>query len=171
MFRTYDVMVTSATAGGLRIPAIQDAILLASDHGPLRLLPTRMQDLGVTQCWLPPPSQSVSRQGYLPGQLYDFNTHYGSEAQLRKLLDDLRDAEIAPLADIVINHRCADQQDQNGCWNIFTCAQPPDALTAACTQQSAWQAPQRWLSADSALAPTKPQRPQLPPAMGGWLAL
>lgn len=99
-----------------------EAMFLAPDHGPLRLLPAWLQDLGVTQCWLPPPSQSVSRQGYLPCQLYDFNTPYGSEAQLRKLLSDLRAAGIAPLADIVINHRCADQQDQHGCWNIFTCA-------------------------------------------------
>jgi hypothetical protein len=79
----------------------------------------------VTQLWLPPPSQSVSKQGYLPGQLYDLNTPYGSEAQLRKLLKEARSAGIAPLADIVINHRCADEQDEHGRWNIFTCEPPP----------------------------------------------
>lgn len=72
--------------------------------------------------WLPPPSQSVSRQGYLPGQLYDLNTPYGSKQELVSLLQTLRAAGIAPLADIVINHRCADQQDDSGQWNIFTCA-------------------------------------------------
>jgi Alpha amylase, catalytic domain len=79
-----------------------------------------MQDLGVTQLWLPPPSNSVSRQGYLPGQLYDLNTPYGTKEELMALLKQVRSAGIAPLADIVINHRCADKQDEMGTWNIFT---------------------------------------------------
>ena len=94
-----------------------------------------MQDLGVTQVWLPPPSQSVSRQGYLPGQLYDLNTPYGSKEELTSLLKQFVEAGMAPLADIVINHRCADQQDETGQWNIFTCDLPDSAWL--CTEHFA----------------------------------
>ncbi|GKV04635.1 hypothetical protein SLEP1_g16775 [Rubroshorea leprosula] len=29
--------------------------------------------VGITHVWLPPPSQSVAPQGYMPGRLYDLN--------------------------------------------------------------------------------------------------
>jgi alpha-amylase len=57
-----------------------------------------IQDLGITQLWLPPPSQSVSKQGYLPGQLYDVNTPYGSSEDLINVIKALKSAGIAPLA-------------------------------------------------------------------------
>lgn len=44
---------------------------------------------GVTHVWLPPPSQSVSSEGYLPGQLYSLDSKYGTEAELRALCADL----------------------------------------------------------------------------------
>jgi glycosidase len=44
-------------------------------------------------------------QGYLPAQLYQLQSSYGSEQQLRQLLAGLKQAGISPLADIVINHR------------------------------------------------------------------
>ena len=46
-------------------------------------------------------------QGYLPAQLYQLQSSYGSEQQLRQLLAALKQAGISPLADIVINHRWA----------------------------------------------------------------
>jgi alpha-amylase len=78
-----------------------------------------LQAAGITHLWLPPPSQSVSAQGYLPGQLYNLNSQYGNEQQLRELNRKLREAGIRPVADIVINHRCADKQDENGVWNKY----------------------------------------------------
>jgi alpha-amylase len=60
-----------------------------------------------------------SEQGYLPGQLYNLNTHYGGPEELKALLDDLKAAGLSPVADIVINHRCADAQDENGVWNNY----------------------------------------------------
>ena len=83
----------------------------------------------MTQLWLPPPSNSVSKQGYLPGQLYDLDTPYGSKAELKALLSQLKEANISSLADIVINHRCADEQDEKGRWNKFAYAPAPACLT------------------------------------------
>lgn len=94
--------------------------MLSSSVGCRRGLP--LQELGVTQLWLPPPSNSVSKQGYLPGQLYDLDTPYGTKEELKGLLAQLKEAGIASLADIVINHRCADEQDEQGRWNKFACA-------------------------------------------------
>ena len=37
---------------------------------------------GITSVWLPPPSDSVSPQGYLPRDLYDINSAYGNEVRL-----------------------------------------------------------------------------------------
>ena len=62
---------------------------------------------GFTSVWLPPPSDSVSPQGYLPRDIYNLNSAYGSEGELRELLYELRDHELKAIADIVINHRCA----------------------------------------------------------------
>ena len=61
-------------------------------------------------------------QGYLPGQLYKLDSSYGNKEQLTELTTALKAAGLRPVADIVINHRCADQQDENGIWNMFKCA-------------------------------------------------
>lgn len=58
-------------------------------------------------------------QGYMPGQLYKLDSCYGNSQQLQGLLQKLKDAGIDPLADIVINHRCADTQDEHGRWNNY----------------------------------------------------
>ena len=44
-------------------------------------------------------------QGYMPGQLYNLNTPYGSKEDLKELIQCLKAAGISPMADIVINHR------------------------------------------------------------------
>jgi 1,4-alpha-glucan branching enzyme len=69
-------------------------------------------------------------QGYLPGQLYKLDSLYGSEAELKELLAALKEAGLVPVADIVINHRCADRQDENGLWNKFGCARTSHSLSA-----------------------------------------
>lgn len=50
----------------------------------------------------------------------DLNTRYGSDQELRNLCRELTAAGIQPIADIVINHRCADTQDADGNWRIFS---------------------------------------------------
>jgi hypothetical protein len=76
--------------------------------------------LGVTDLWLPPASQSVDKNGYLPGQLYNLDaSRYGKSMELRDLIDMLHTHNICAIADIVINHRTAGHQDPRGHWNIF----------------------------------------------------
>lgn len=77
-----------------------------------------LKAIGFTHAWLPPPSQSVAPQGYMPGQLYNLNSSYGNGEELMSLIKELKAANISPIADIVINHRCADEQ-VDGVWNKF----------------------------------------------------
>ena len=67
-------------------------------------------------------------QGYLPGQLYNLNSKYGNKEELQALLKAFKEAGVVTLADIVINHRCADAQDENGVWNTFRCLIPLPTL-------------------------------------------
>ncbi|KAL3134045.1 Alpha-amylase A type-1/2 [Trebouxia sp. C0010 RCD-2024] len=58
-------------------------------------------------------------QGYLPAQLYNLSSCYGNKEQLQSLTWTLNHVGIKPIADIVINHRCADVQNANGIWNSY----------------------------------------------------
>ena len=69
-----------------------------------------MASVGFTALWLPPPSDSVSEQGYLPRDLYNLNSRYGSEGDLRDCISVLHENDLKVIADIVINHRCAHNQ-------------------------------------------------------------
>ena len=55
--------------------------------------------------WFPPPSMSASfgPEGYLPTQLNNFNSYYGSESELRAVISAIKPAKA--VADVVINHR------------------------------------------------------------------
>ena len=64
-----------------------------------------IKDLGVTHVWFPPPSDSAAREGYLPRQLNNLNSAYGTESQLSEAIRSLRRVGIESIADIVINHR------------------------------------------------------------------
>ena len=63
-------------------------------------------------------------QGYLPTQLYDLTSRYGTKQDLQALTWALNHAGIKPIADIVINHRCADKQGRPGVYNIYRYVDP-----------------------------------------------
>lgn len=64
-----------------------------------------INDAGIDLIWMPPPSNSAAPQGYLPRELYNFDSAYGSEAELRNLINQYHTLDIKVISDIVINHR------------------------------------------------------------------
>ncbi|KAF7829434.1 alpha-amylase 3, chloroplastic [Senna tora] len=78
-----------------------------------------LASLGFSVIWLPPPTDSVSPEGYMPKDLYNLNSRYGNIDELKDLVKRFHQVGIKVLGDAVINHRCAQYQNQNGVWNIF----------------------------------------------------
>ncbi len=64
-----------------------------------------IKDAGIDLIWMPPPSNSAAPQGYLPRELYNFDSAYGTEAQLRNLINQYHALDMRVISDIVINHR------------------------------------------------------------------
>ncbi|CAJ2656874.1 unnamed protein product [Trifolium pratense] len=78
-----------------------------------------LSSLGFTVIWLPPPTDSVSPEGYMPRDLYNLNSRYGNIEELKDVVKTFHKFGIKVLGDAVLNHRCAQHQNQNGIWNIF----------------------------------------------------
>ncbi|GAB4417441.1 MAG: hypothetical protein OHK0039_27800 [Bacteroidia bacterium] len=79
---------------------------------------------GIDMVWFPPASDAGDTHGYLPRELYDLGSNYGTQAQLESAIDELHLYGIKAVADIVINHRVgstnwADFQNPTwGCWAV-----------------------------------------------------
>ncbi|XP_051225703.1 alpha-amylase 3, chloroplastic isoform X2 [Lolium perenne] len=78
-----------------------------------------LASLGFTIVWSPPPTDSVSPEGYMPRDLYNLNCRYGTMEELKQLVNIFHQNGMKVLGDAVLNHRCAQFQNQNGVWNIF----------------------------------------------------
>ncbi|KAI9013331.1 glycoside hydrolase superfamily [Gaertneriomyces semiglobifer] len=77
--------------------------------------------------WLPPVSDAGSPEGYLPRQWNVLDTKYGSASDLKTLLNNLNNAGVAPVADIVVNHRVGTRG-----WADFSNPSFPDNNAAIC---------------------------------------
>jgi len=63
---------------------------------------------------------NISTQtGYTPQNLYSLNSKYGSERQLRALLQKMKQHKVRAMADIVINHRTGTTKGRGGIYNRF----------------------------------------------------
>jgi alpha-amylase len=114
--KTYEVMLQGFHWRSHEVPGGWYNILIQNKD--------RIKSASFTLIWFPPPSDSASPQGYLPRQLYNLNSRYGSVDQLRRAVQSMK-PEVKPLADIVINHRVgtADWADfTNPNWNTTTIA-------------------------------------------------
>ncbi|XP_043703267.1 uncharacterized protein LOC122653485 [Telopea speciosissima] len=78
-----------------------------------------LSQCGMTAVWFPPPTESVGPQGYMPSDLYNLNSAYGSEEELKHCIEEMHAQDLLALGDVVLNHRCAHKQSPNGVWNIF----------------------------------------------------
>ncbi|BBN06643.1 alpha-amylase [Marchantia polymorpha subsp. ruderalis] len=78
-----------------------------------------LKKCGITTIWMPPPTESVAPQGYMPGDLYNLNSAYGTVDELKQCIEEMHNNDILVLGDAVLNHRCAQKQSPNGVWNIF----------------------------------------------------
>lgn len=86
----------------------------------LRAMAGDLASVGITHAWLPPPSQSASPEGYLPGKLFDLDrSAYGDKRELIGLCKALTDVGITPVCDVVINHRTADEIGPEGVYNVY----------------------------------------------------
>jgi alpha-amylase len=70
---------------------------------------------GFDMIWLPPSQQAASDEGYIPVQLYNQNSLYGTDRQLKTAIASLHANNILVLADVVINHRVGSSN-----WADFT---------------------------------------------------
>ncbi|MEO1448430.1 MAG: starch-binding protein, partial [Bacteroidota bacterium] len=79
---------------------------------------------GIDMVWFPPSSDAGDNHGYLPRELYNLTSNYGTQAELESAINELHAHGIKAIADIVINHRVgstnwADFQNPTwGCWAV-----------------------------------------------------
>ncbi|OGR73453.1 MAG: alpha-amylase [Elusimicrobia bacterium GWD2_63_28] len=60
---------------------------------------------GIDLVWLPPPSDSLAPEGYMPRKLELLDSSYGTAAQLSAAVRALHGAGLRVIADVVVNHR------------------------------------------------------------------
>ncbi|KAH7296165.1 hypothetical protein KP509_26G011800 [Ceratopteris richardii] len=89
-----------------------------------------LAEVGFTSLWLPPSSSSLAPQGYLPKDFYRLDSAYGTENELRSLIQVINSKGLRAMADIVINHRVANKQGAGGHYNRYDGSSMPWDETA-----------------------------------------
>ncbi|CAL9154333.1 unnamed protein product [Musa hybrid cultivar] len=74
---------------------------------------------GFTSAWLPPATNSLSKEGYLPQNLYCLDSAYGSHDGLISLIQEMHQHRVRAMADIVINHRVGTTRGHGGAYNCY----------------------------------------------------
>ena len=72
-----------------------------------------MKSLGVTHVCFPTPSDAGITQVYLPRQLNDFNSSYGSQTDQQNAINAFSAQGIKVVVDVVINHRVGTTHDSD----------------------------------------------------------
>lgn len=80
----------------------------------------QIADAGCTAVWLPPPCQSIAAEGYMPQDYDSLSTSYGDAEDLKRCIAALHGHGVKAVCDVVINHRCAQQQGPDKKWNQYT---------------------------------------------------
>ncbi|KAM1013204.1 hypothetical protein ACFX13_043959 [Malus domestica] len=120
-FGENDLHETGSPLCGISYPGFNwDSSKKGGWYNTLKTSIPELADSGITHVWLPPPSHANGTEGYYPGRLYDLDaSSYGNKDELKSLITAMHEKGIKAIADIVINHRAAVKQDENGIWSIF----------------------------------------------------
>ncbi|KAE8734497.1 Alpha-amylase 3 [Hibiscus syriacus] len=81
----------------------------------LALKAADLSQSGITAVWLPPPTESVAPQGYMPSDLYNLNSKYGSVEDLKSCIEEMHVHDLLVCDAIFANS----ESYPNGVWNIF----------------------------------------------------
>jgi alpha-amylase len=73
--------------------------------GELQKRAPELSAAGIDLVWLPPASDSLAPEGYLPRRLDVLDSSYGTEAQLVSAVRALHSAGLRVIGDMVLNHR------------------------------------------------------------------
>ena len=94
-----------------------------------------LKAVGFDMVWLPPASASTGEVGYFPTEWNNFSkTSWGTEAQLKKMLTNMNNRGIYPIADVVVNHRSGTTgwvDFTNPTWGCETICSDDDAASAS----------------------------------------
>jgi hypothetical protein len=78
---------------------------------------------GFDAVWMPPPSQSVDKEGYLPQEWYKLE----SESNQLSAVSAIKSTGMSPIADVVVNHRTA--PSVNSCTGKYIVFKNPDMVS------------------------------------------
>ncbi len=76
---------------------------------------SELKAAGFDMIWMPPASKSTGGVGYIPTELYNFNSEWGTSTDLTATTAAIKAAGMHPIADVVVNHRSGTSN-----WSTFT---------------------------------------------------